>query len=269
MENETNALVQEETIPTEQEVAEETQEFEDSEIEESETEGEDSAQEAEDQEDAGAEVETNSAEEPILTVRFNHQDQELTRAEAIILAQKGLKMDSMAEMLNDISYLAAIQDKTPAELIRSYIEAGESVKRNELIDRYGNDDEVIDVLMEKFRNENQQKFSAVKETIKQREEAAEQDLNMRIADEFQKMKADFSELTDYTSLPIEVKRAAVNGTPLKYAYLEYKYAQEKQTAAAKAQAEAAAKKSTGSMASSDSDHKTEAETRFLNALWGR
>lgn len=265
MENETNALVQEDTIPTEQEAAENNAvNSESNNIDSSNTAG-NTAEQAEGAEENGTEVNPAVAEEPIITVRYNKQDRGLTREEAITLAQKGLKYDSMSEMLNNISYLAAIQDKTPAELIRGYIEAGENIKRQELIDRYGEDNEVIEVMMEKFKTENQQKFSAVKETIKQKEAAAEQDLNQRIADEFQNMKADFSELTDYASLPTEVKRAAVNGMPLKYAYLEYKYAQEKLAAAAKSQAEAAAKKSTGSMATDDGVSST--ENALLRGLW--
>lgn len=203
--------------------------------------------------------------EPMLTIRYNHSDKALSMAEAKELAQKGLKFDSMTDMLNDISYLAAIQGKTPAELIKGYIEAGENIRRQELIEKYG-EDEVVEVLMEKYRNENQKKFTAAKETLKQKEEAAEQDLNQRIADDFLKMKADFPELTDYAALPNEVKRQAANGTPLKYAYLDYKYAQEKAAANAKAQAEAAAKKSTGSMATDDGVDS--AENALLKGLWG-
>lgn len=204
--------------------------------------------------------------EPMLTIRYNHSDKALSMAEAKELAQKGLKFDSIKDMLNDISYLAAIQGKTPAELIKGYIEAGENIRRQELIEKYGEDSEAVEVLMEKYREENQKKFTAAKETLKQKEEAAEQDLNQRIADDFLKMKADFPELTDYAALPNEVKRAAANGTPLKYAYLDYKYAQEKATAAAKAQAEAAAKKSTGSMATDDGVDS--AENALLKGLWG-
>ncbi len=207
--------------------------------------------------------------EPMLTIRYNHSDKALSMAEAKELAQKGLKFDSIKDMLNDISYLAAIQDKTPVELIKGYIEANENIRRQELIEKYGEDSEAVEVLMEKYREENQKKFTAAKETLKQKEEAAEQDLNQRIADDFLKMKADFPELTDYAALPNDVKRAAVNGTPLKYAFLEYKYAQEKATTAAKEQAAAAAKKSVGSMSSDTADNVSEAERKFLNSLWSR
>ena len=203
--------------------------------------------------------------EPVLTVRYNHADKALSMAEAKELAQKGLKFDSMTDMLNDISYLAAIQGKTPVELIKGYIEAGENIKRQELIEKYGECSEAVEVLIEKYRNENQKKFTAAKETLKQKEEAAEQDLNQRIADEFLKMKGDFPELTDYAALPNEVKRQAVNGTPLKYAYLDYKYASEKAAASAKAQAEAAAKKSTGSMATGEGGNST--TNALLQGLW--
>ena len=204
--------------------------------------------------------------EPLLTVRYNHADKSLTMAEAKELAQKGLKFDSMSDMLNDISYLAAIQDKTPAELIKGYIEAGENLKRRELIEKYGEDSEVVEILMERFKNDNQQKFTAVKETYKQKEAEEEQNINQRIADDFLKMKADFPELTDYAALPIEVKQQAVNGTPLRYAYLEFKYAQEKAVNTAKAQAASAAKKSTGSMATGENENST--ENALLKGLWG-
>ena len=89
--------------------------------------------------------------EPMLTIRYNHADKALSMAEAKELAQKGLKFDSMTDMLNDISYLAAIQGKTPAELIKGYIEAGENIRRQELIEKYGEDSEAVEVLMEKYR----------------------------------------------------------------------------------------------------------------------
>ena len=267
---ENNTQVLEDTTLTGTETVEETAEANDDTTNASGTNADDSAQA--DGND-GAEGTDGSAAadgtEPVLTVRYNHADKALSMAEAKELAQKGLKFDSMTDMLNDISYLAAIQGKTPAELIRGYIEAGENIRRQELIEKYGEESEAVEVLMEKYREENQKKFTAAKETLKQKEEAAEQDLNQRIADDFLKMKADFPELTDYAALPNEIKRAAANGTPLKYAFLEYKYAQEKAAANAKAQAEAAAKKSTGSMSSDTADNVSEAERKFLSSLWSR
>lgn len=266
MDNETQAQVLEGTTPTESAAADEAAEKNDTAPQVSGNEADEAAQAAEENNAEGGEVNENaSTAEPILTVRFNHEDHALSMTEATELAQKGLKLDSISDMLNDISYLAAIQDKTPAELIKGYIEAGENLKRRELTDKYGEDSEVVEVLMEKFKNENQQKFTAAKETIKQKEVAAEQNLNQRIADDFQKMKADFPEITDYASLPTAVKRQAVNGTPLKYAYLEYKYAEERKATAAKEQAASAAKKSTGSMATDEGGNS--AENALLKGLW--
>lgn len=262
---ENNAQVLEETTPTEPAEAE-TQEETTAEPSDTGAEGvnEEAADTANAGTDSGTEAQTN--EEPTIKVRFNHEDRVLSHAEAVTLAQKGLKYDSMAEMLNQISYLAAIQDKTPAELIKGYIEAGEDLKRRELVEKYGEDDEVIEVLMEKFKNENQKKFTAVTETSKQREAEVEQNLNRKIAEDFAELKKDFPELREYGALPVEVQRAAASGTPIKYAYLEYKYAQEKQVNAAKAQAEAAAKKSAGSMASTP-ESKNSAVDEMLRGLW--
>lgn len=51
-----------------------------------------------------AETGTQVQTEQGFRVRFNHQDRDLTREEAVAYAQKGLKYDSIAPMLQDLSY---------------------------------------------------------------------------------------------------------------------------------------------------------------------
>lgn len=210
-------------------------------------------------------AEDASEEEPQLTVRYNHKNRTLSLTEAKELAQKGLKLDSMGDMLNDLSYLAAIEGKKPAELIKAYIEAGEALKRQELTEQYGEDSEAVEVLMEKYRSENKQKLASFREAEARAEAETEKNLNRRIAEDFKAMQADFPELSSYAALPDEVKRQAISGIPLKYAYLDYMHTQEKRVAAATAQQAQAASKSTGSLFSGEDI--SSPESALLRGLW--
>lgn len=72
----------------------------------------DSSEEAVGEETPQAETELTEAEEEKapaeqgIRVRFNHQDRELTQEEAVTYAQKGMKYDNIAPMLDNLSYLA-------------------------------------------------------------------------------------------------------------------------------------------------------------------
>lgn len=264
MDNETLAQILEDTTPTESMQTETEAEVDNTVPQVPDTDADETEQAAEVCGEDAAQLNPKDTES-LLTVRFNHTDRALSRAEAVELAQKGLKLDSMADMLNDLSYLAAIQGKAPAEIMKDFIKAGEDLKRKEFAEKYGEDSELLDVLIENFRRENRQKLSDAYTLGKQAEAEAEQNLNRRIAEDFQKLKSDFPEIGDYASLPSEVKRQAAGGTPLKYAYLDYRYAEEKRINAAKAQAESAAKKSTGSLHSDIGANPT--ESALMRGLW--
>lgn len=224
--------------------------------------GEEVCEAAESQAEGG---EAGETPEPQLTVRYNHQNRTLSLTEAKELAQKGLKLDSMSEMLNDLSYLAAIQNKKPAELIKHYIEAGEALKRRELTEQYGEGSEAVEALMEKYITENRRRLTLARDAEAQFEADAEQDANRRIADDFRKMRGEFSELSDYAALPDEVKAEALSGVPLKYAYLDYLHRQEVEKKAAGLTAAAAAGKSAGSL--SGGEDARSPESALLRGLW--
>lgn len=116
--------------------------------------------------------------------------------------------------------------------------------------------------------ETEAEASADKEPAAEERASEEYDDNRRIAEEFLSLKADFSdEITDYASLPLEVKRAAVNGAPLLTAYLFYKYDEARKLKAAEAERLAAAEKSTGSLYNSEDAAFSSDEARYRKALW--
>lgn len=190
-----------------------------------------------------------------LKVRFNHRDCTLTHEEAVAYAQKGLKYDTIAPMLRDLSYLAAINGKTAAELVKEYIHAGETLYRHALEDKYGEDTEVIDVMMERYRAQNNAKYEELENDRRNAEKAVEEKTRMaleeRLAQDFAEMQKEFPEIKSFVELPREVKQEAVDGRDLLTAYLLYRHREEKKTAAAKQTEAAAVKASAGKMGSTD------------------
>lgn len=178
------------------------------------------------EEDNGAEVLDESKDVLPFVVRYNHKDRELSREEAVDFAQKGMKLDSLSPMLDDLSYLAAIKGKTPQELIKEYIQTEEDLHKSEIIDNIGSDKkEIVDVLMEKYRTENRSKFEKAKNERKQAEEAEEkkaiETLESRIADEFVELKTYVPSIQSLSDVPKDVLKEAEKGKNLCDAYLRY------------------------------------------------
>lgn len=199
------------------------------------------------------EVETETeADEPAtkeaFVVRFNHADKALTLDEAKKYAQKGLKLDSMAEMLNDLSYYAALRETNPHDAIKDLIANLEENHKNEVIEKYGDDDEIVEMMMERYRTNNKQKFDAFKKAEEAKETAAKTTLEARIADEFIELKKEFPDIADVKSVPSEVLKDAYNGKNLTDSYLRYLHRENKKVAIAKQTAQSNAEASAGKMA---------------------
>ena len=170
----------------------------------------------------------NNAESALtkpFVVRYRHKNTELTREEAVSYAQKGMKYDSMAPMLDKISYLATIKGKNAHDLIDEYIKREEEMYRSEVIDKHGDNEEVINMFMEKYRAENKSKYEKAQIERKEAEEIAEkrelESLESRIANEFFELNKEFPEINNISSVPEEVLKEAEKGKNLTDAYLRY------------------------------------------------
>ena len=218
----------------------------------------------------GAPADGESAEntEKPFIVRYNHKDRELSREEAVTLAQKGMKYDSMTSVLDDLEYLSAIKEKPLNELLKEYISAEENAHKKSIVDMYGDDEKLVDMFMEKYRQETQQKFESAKTTKQKAEEEAEkkavETLEGRIADEFVILKKEFPEIADISDVPKAVLKEAENGTHLLDAYLRYKHQEKKKIDAEKQTAASNSKSTAGRMAGGENSDPI--MTAFLNGL---
>jgi len=149
--------------------------------------------------------------------------------------------------------VATLKGQSVKDFLKGLEEQQDDTYRQGLIEKFGDDEETIEKMMELYNINKQKTLDNAKADRKAAAEAEVQSLNERLANEFVEMKnGDFPELTEFKDLPEEVKRAAAGGLSLSHAYLIHMHNENKKIAAAKASQEAAAKKSTGSMASDES-----------------
>lgn len=215
-------------------------------------------------EQTASETQPDTDTAPFLEVKYNKELKGLSREEAKDWAEKGMHYESMHDKLD---YIAAQSDISVNALLDKMMNSLEENKRAELVDRFGDDEETINGLMTLFRNSQKEKYDKVVADRKAAGEQAEQNSNARIAAEFSEMKKAYPELTDFSSLPTEVKKAAGEGVPLEYAYLKHQRTEKNKIDAANESAKRAAAASTGSV-NGEAETKTEEERRFLAALWG-
>ena len=202
-----------------------------------------------------------------IPIRYNHQDRVLTLEEATAYSQKGLKYDSLAPMLDDLSMLSAMRGIDSHELIKSLIKLDEDNKREEILERANGDEEIAEILMKKYRDEISGKFKRISEAqadADRAEEAAKKEtIEGRIVEEFDSVKQEFPEFDSVDKLPKEVLEKVKGGESLFNAVLQHKHNVNKIAVAAKNKAIANSKASTGSVSGGEDDATLDA---FLSAF---
>lgn len=201
---------------------------------------------------------------PFLEIQYNHEKRNLTRDEAVTLAQKGIYYQDTYDTLERA---ATLKGQSVDEFLKGLETAQDEAYRQGLIEKFGDDNDTVEKMMELYNINKQKTLDNAKANRKAAAQQEEQNINERLANEFVEMKnGDFPELTEFKDLPEEVKRAAFDGLSLSHAYLKYMHNENKKIAAAKASQEAAAKKSTGSMASDKEDVNAQTNA-LLKGLW--
>lgn len=202
-----------------------------------------------------------------IPIRYNHQDRVLTLEEATAYSQKGLKYDSLAPMLDDLSMLSAMRGIDSHELIKSLIKIDEDNKREEIMERANGDEEIAEILMNKYRDEISGKFKRISEAQadadKAEEAAKKETIESKIVDEFDSVRQEFPEFDTVDKLPKEVLEKVKGGESLFNAVLQHKHNVNKIAVAAKNKAIANSKASTGSVSGGEDDATLDA---FLSAF---
>lgn len=196
----------------------------------------------------GDAAEENIENVPYLEAKFNKEKIGLSKDEAVTWVQKGMHYEDTYKALERV---AAIKGVSVNDFIKSVETAEDEAYRQSLIEKFGNDEDLISGMMELHEIKKQKTLDSAAENKRLEAEAREQSTNERIAKEFSEMKKDFPEITEYSALPQAVKQAASEGMPLAYAYLMHLHTEKQKVDAANNQAAAAEKMSAGSMSSAE------------------
>lgn len=205
-----------------------------------------------------------------LYVKYNKEKRSLTRDEAVNFAEQGIFYDTAVKPIyNKLDYLAAQKNCTINELLDGIITSEEDGYRKELLQKFSAEDPIVDDLMKLYREKQKEKYDKVLADRKAAEESAAEEsresLETRLAKEFTELKSEFPDVSEFSSLPAEVKTDAANGRDLLSAYLRYQHSQQMKAEAAQAAEKESAKASTGSVGSV-SESVDSAVSSFLEGL---
>lgn len=189
-------------------------------------------------------AEENQLGEITIPVKFNGEMKNLTVDEASLLAQKGMKFDSIKDDFEQIKKLARTHGKSIPEFIQAMKQNETELRRKELLQKCSGDTELVD------------KITALEE------KASENGY-----DSFDEVKEFFPKIQNIDSLPTQVvENARLKGTLLLDEYLRYLLAQKRrQEKSIKSQAEAE-KLSIGSQFNQNAPVSPESE-EFIKGLW--
>lgn len=209
-----------------------------------------------------------SDDEQLLTVKFNKQLRSLSRESATTYAQKGMKYEAISPLLDTLKYVAASEEKTLAEFVEAIRRQHEESLFSRLMERCG-DEEIAGELLELEKKKHQAAYESLLEREKNEENETEEAVTRRMAEEFEALRREFPQYSDFGQLPRSVVREAVeHGIPLLDAQLRHEHRERVRADRARADQATAARASTGAQASGGAPFVSSVEAALLKGLWG-
>lgn len=138
------------------------------------------------------------------TVRFNHQDMILSPDEAVEYAQKGLKLESLKPMIDELNYLAYLRGKSPDDTIREFIDLENKIKEAQLKEQFKDDENAFTSALRQYKDANELKRKELfcgDSKIKELNEKS-------LCDGFFKLKEKCPEIDSFDKIPQEVLKNA-------------------------------------------------------------
>lgn len=198
-------------------------------------------------------------------VRYRHESRALTLDEASAWSQKGMCYEPIYE---DLRHLAVTMGKSVPEFVETLKAANEHSLYERLLEEAGGNEDVAKRLLELEK----QKFNAAYDASKNADLDAEKSettaLQERLAADFEELRAEYPEVTEFKQLPQAVVKLAIDRKiPLMDAYARHLRAENRRISAAAQSAATAATASTGSQANTSGEPIADAaEAAFLRGL---
>lgn len=227
-------------------------------------------------EEATAEGEENNTgteptAEETFSLRFNHEDISVDKAEAVRLAQMGKHYESnIKQMLDDLDYFATLQGKTVKELIKDLVDGVENSYREELTEQFGAGNPLIEEMLELRRGKNKKTYEQSKADREARKKAAEEEaeksLSAKLAEQYEGIRELFPEYDTIEKVPDSVLKRAIKSGDLEKELLRYEKSERNKIEAAKASEEKNKKQNIGSVQSTLTEDSS--MSAFMKGLWG-
>lgn len=261
-------LLTEETIPTEE-----------AEVQQEQSEAATEPQEQADESDQGTES-TGEAESKAednvqsddITIRYLHEDLKLSLDEAKRYAQMGKHYEeNVKETMESLDYLAAAQGKSVKEFVSELIEGAEKTYRDELVGNLGENNPIVEELMELRRTKNKQAYEeAVTERSAKEKAAAEEaqkSATLKLAEQFESLREVFPEYDTVEKVPDTVIKRAMKSGDLEKELLRFEKNERQRVEAAKANTEKNKNENIGSVQSKQGE--SGIMEAFLQGIRGR
>ena len=229
------------------------------------------------------EVASNNTEEVVsgknFIFRYNHEDVSVTEEEATRLAQIGMHYDKLVKsygedvksVMADLDYFAALQNKSIREVVSDMLNGVENSYRQELVEELGEDNPLIEEMMELRKSKNMKAYEDYKsqKAIKEQQVAqeAEQALTVKLATQFEEVGKLFPEYKTMADVPDVVYKQALKSGDLEKEILRFKLAEEKAIKDTLKTEEKNKNESIGSI-NTGGEIQDSAISEMLKGLWG-
>ena len=228
------------TIPTDEaEVQTAEQEPIDAKEEETASKENEDAESTENTEQGEAE---KSAAQEFFKIRYMHEDVDIPVDEAKRLAQMGKHFeDNVKGMIDRLDYVATLQGKSVKELVEDLVNGVDNAYREELISELGEDNPLVDEMMELRRAKNDKAYEKAKSERSAKEKAAEEEarksVTTRLAEQFEGVRQIFPEYDTVEKVPDTVIKRAIKSGDLEKEMLRWEKTERNKIEAAKASQE--------------------------------
>lgn len=207
-------------------------------------------------------------DEQLLTVKYDKKIHALSRDDATLYAQKGMRYDAIEPLLETLKYVATSEGKTLTEFVEAIRKQNEDNLFTRLMERCG-DEEIAKELLEVEKGKHQKAYESLLETEKKEETETEEAVTKRMAEEFDELRREFPQYSDFAKVPKAVVREAVEkGVSLLDAQLRYDHRERVKVENAKAAQTSAAKASAGAQKSAGTETVSPVEAALMKGLWG-
>jgi hypothetical protein len=229
----------------------------------------------EDSQDTETEIETTDEN---FSLQFNHEAVNVSKDEAVRLAQYGLFLEKLGkdysadvkQVMADLDYYATLQNKSVKEIVAELIEGVEKSYREELTFSLGENNPLIDEMVELRKSKNKKTYEdAVSQRAEREKEAAanaEKSASERLAEQFEGLRESFPNIDTVEKIPDTVLKKALKSGDLEKEMLRYELSERKKIEAAKASEEKNKNENVGSQQSTPAEDSV--MSAMMKGLWG-